>query len=292
MPFRASLLPSGLRHLVAGLGVALAACAGAKAERADAPAAAASGSASTNVAPTGRLPDCTRPFTLGMHEHGLLYKSQTGEGIDKDIANEIALRSGCHLVLTVLPRARIWQLIETGALDFTLSGIGNPQRAQFAAFAWYMSNKYYLFVRRDAEVRSVAEFRRNPELRLGLIRSFRYGDHANDFVDALEGQQRVTYAGSLDPLYAILLGGEIQAMIIEPFDFPEIASAQLKAQTAILEFGDAAVLHGLVMSKRSLSTAQQSAWRDVIRGMCADGTMRRIFEKYFPADLARQMTQF
>ena len=89
----------------------------------------------------------------------------------------------------MLPRSRIWQLIETGALDFTLSGIDNPERDKFAVFAWYMSNKYYLLVRRDAEVRSVAEFRRKRALRLGLIRSFRYGDSANLMVaDELEGE--------------------------------------------------------------------------------------------------------
>ena len=71
-----------------------------------------------------------------------------------------------------------------------------------------------------------------------------------------------------------------------------IAGAQLKAQTAILEFGDAPVPHGLVMSRKSLAPAQLDAWRAVIQAMRADGTMRRIFEKYFPADLARQMTQF
>jgi len=192
----------------------------------------------------------------------------------------------------MLPRSRIWQLIESGALDFTLSGIANPQRDRFAAFAWYVSNKYYLLVRRDAEVHSVAEFRRKRGLRVGLIRSFRYGEQANMFVDALEAQERITYAGSLDPLYTILLDDGIQAMIIEPFDFPVIAGAQLKAQTAILDFGDPPVLHGLVMSRKSLSAAQQQAWRDIIQSMRSDGTMRRIFEKYFPADLARQMTSF
>jgi hypothetical protein len=30
----------------------------------------------------------------------------------------------------------------------------------------------------------------------------------------------------------------------------------------------------------------------VMISMRADGTVRRIFEKYFPADLARAMTQF
>ena len=143
-----------------------------------------------------------------------------------------------------------------------------------------------------ADVRSVADFRRKRGLRVGLIRSFRYGDQANLFVDALESQERTTYAGSLDPLYTILLDDGIQAMIIEPFDFPVIAGAQLKAQTSILEFGDAPVPHGLVMSKKSLAPAQQAAWREVIQSMRADGTILRIFEKYFPADLARQMTQF
>ena len=288
MPPRARFrfpLQRSLRHRLVGLALALAA--GVRA--ADAPPAAEAAPPSTAAA---RLPDCSRPLTLGLHEHGLLYASQTGEGIDKDVADEMARRSGCHLTLTMLPRARIWQLIESGALDFTLSGIANPQRDRFATFAWYVSNKYYLLVRRDAEVRTVDEFRRKRGLRVGLIRSFRYGDQANLFVDAMEAQDRVTFSGSLDPLYTILLDDGIQAMIIEPFDFPVIAGAQLKAQTAILEFGDAPVPHGLVMSRKSLPPAQQQAWRDVIQSMRTDGTMRRIFEKYFPADLARQMTQF
>ena len=265
--------------------VALAACCGARAAAADAPPPQESAAAAAG-------PDCSRPLTLGLHEHGLLYTSQTGEGIDKDIADEMSRRSGCHLTLTVLPRARIWQLVESGALDFTLSGIANAQRDKFAVFAWYVSNKYYLLVRRDTGVRSVVEFRRKHSLRVGLIRSFRYGDLANGFVDALESEERTTYASSLDPLYTILLDDGIQAMIVEPFDFPVIAGAQLKAQTAILEFGDAPVPHGLVMSKKSLPPTQQAAWREVIQSMRADGTVLRIFEKYFPVDLAKQMTQF
>ncbi|MCK9689264.1 substrate-binding periplasmic protein [Scleromatobacter humisilvae] len=305
MPLRAhpqsSLLRRGMRLRVAGLALALA-CAGAGARAAvpEAPppqdsAAPAPPPALAAPAPSrggARLPDCSRPLSLGLHEHGLLYTAQTGEGIDKDIAEEMTRRSHCHITLTVLPRARIWQLIETGALDFTLSGISNPQRDKFAAYAWYVSNKYYLLVRRDADVRSVADFHRRRALRLGLIRSFRYGDRANEFVDALESEERVTYAGSLEPLYTILLDDDIQAMIIEPFDFPVIAGAQLKAQTQILEFADAPVPHGLVMSRRSLAPAQIQAWGDIIQSMRADGTMLRIFAKYFPADLARQMTQF
>ncbi|CAN5493629.1 hypothetical protein BH11PSE9_BH11PSE9_01710 [soil metagenome] len=237
-------------------------------------------------------PDCSRPLSLALHDHGLLYSGQTGEGIDKDIADELIRRSGCKIVVSVLPRARIWQLIETGALDFSLSGISNDARDRFAAFAWYVSNKYYLLVRKDADVRSVADFERNPALKLGVIRGFRYSVSANRLVDALDAARRVSYATSLEPLYQVLLDQRVHAMIIEPFDYPSIERGRIREQTAILAFDDPAVPHGLIMSKRSLAPEQQQAWRALVDGMRADGSMRRIFEKYFTPDLALAMTQF
>lgn len=237
-------------------------------------------------------PDCDRPFSLALHEHGLLYSAQTGEGIDKDISDELIRRSGCKVAVTVMPRARIWQLIESGALDFSLSGITNEARERFAAFGWYFSNKYYLLVRKDAGVQRLADFERNPALKLGVIRSFRYSPNANRLVDTLEAEHRVSYSTSLDPLYQILLGNQVQAMVIEPFDYPAIESGKVREQTTIMEFDDPSVPHGLIMSKKALSAAQQQAWRALIDAMRADGTVQRIFEKYFTRDLARAMTQF
>ncbi|NRF66869.1 transporter substrate-binding domain-containing protein [Aquincola sp. S2] len=237
-------------------------------------------------------PDCSRPLSLALHEHGLLYSGQTGEGIDKDIADELIRRSGCRFAVTVMPRARIWQLIESGALDFSLSGITNEARDKFAAFAWYFSNRYYLLARKDAGVRSHADLVDNPKLLLGVIRSFRYSPTANRMVDRLDAQQRVSYASHLDPLFQVLLDNRVQAMIIEPFDYPVVSSGRLREETTILEFDDPPVPHGLIMSKKSLPPAQQAAWRALVQEMRRDGTMQRIFEKYFKPELAREMTQF
>ena len=237
-------------------------------------------------------PDCSRPLSLALHEHGLLYSAQTGEGIDKDLADELVRRSGCRLSVSVMPRARIWQLIESGVLDFSLSGITNEARDRFAAFAWYESNKYYLLVRKDAGAQTLADFERDPALRLGVIRSFRYSPNANRLVDALNDARRVSFATSLEPLYQVLLDNRVQAMIIEPFDYPTIEQSAIRAQTTIVEFDDPPVLHGLIMSKKSLSPAQQQAWRALVDEMRADGSMQRIFEKYFSAELARTMTRF
>jgi len=236
-------------------------------------------------------PDCSRPLTLALHDHGLLYSADTGSGIDKDFADEFIRRSGCKVTVSVLPRARIWQLIESGALDFSLSGIANPEREKFAAFAWYFSNQYYLLVRRDAQVRRVDDFIANPDLRLGIIRSFRYSASANRFVDELNGAGRVSYASGLSPLYEILDLGRIQGMIIEPFDYPALDERKIRAHTTILEFHDPPVPHGLIMSRRALTSGEQAKWRAIVDGMRRDGTVLRIFEKYFPPDLARQMVE-
>ncbi len=237
-------------------------------------------------------PDCTRPMTLALHEHGLLYSNDTGGGIDKDVADELIQRSGCKVVVSVMARARIWQLIESGALDFSLSGITNEQRDTFAGFAWYFSNKYYLLARKDALVGQLSAFEQNPELQLGVIRSFRYSPNANALVDRLGTRNRVSYANGLDPLYALLALNRIQGMIIEPFDYSQVAGSPVRDVTVIVDTGDAAVPHGLIMSKKSLSATEQAKWRALIDAMRKDGTLLRIFSRYFPVDLAASLVYF
>lgn len=236
--------------------------------------------------------DCSRSYTLALHDHGLLYSADTDTGIDKDVADELVRRSGCKVNISLMPRARIWQLIESGALDFSLSGITNTDRDQFAAFAWYFSNKYYLLVRNDAGVKKLADFEANEALQLGVIRSFRYGDSANRFVDQLQLANRVRQAGGLAPLYQAFQQGNIQGMVIEPFDFPALEEKQIRSLSTILEFNDPAVPHGLIMSRKALSAAQQAQWRGLLQEMRSDGTMRRIFEKYFKPELAATLVNF
>lgn len=237
-------------------------------------------------------PDCSRRLTLALHDHGLLYSSETDTGIDRDFADELIQRSGCQIAVSVMSRARIWQLIESGALDFSLSGIASDERNRFAGFAWYFSNKYYVLVRRDAGVAQLSDFVRNPKLALGAIRSFRYSDNANRMVDRLATEQRINYATRLEPLYQILALNRIQGMIVEPFDYPQIEAGAIRAATTLIDTGDPAIPHGLIMSKKSLPPPEQQKWRALVDAMRADGTVLRIFEKYFTRELARSMVEF
>lgn len=237
-------------------------------------------------------PDCSRPFTLALHDHGLLYSLETDTGIDKDFADELVRRSGCQVRVSLMSRARIWKLIESGALDFSLSGIASAERNQYASFAWYFSNKYYLLVRKDAGIGKLSDFEHNDQFQLGVIRSFRYSDSANQLVDKLAAANRVSQAGGLEPLYEALVRQRIQGMIIEPFDYPALDAKRIRDVTAVVEFNDPAVPHGLIMSKKALPVAEQDKWRALVNDMRADGTVRRIFEKYFKRDLVDSMVDF
>jgi polar amino acid transport system substrate-binding protein len=237
-------------------------------------------------------PDCSRPFTLALHDHGLLYSADTDTGIDKDFAEELARRSGCQIKVSLMSRARIWKLIESGALDFSLSGITNEERDNYADFAWYFSDKYYLLVRKDAGIHQLADFEHNDQFQLGVIRSFRYSESANRLVDSLSAENRVSQAGGLDPLYQALILGRIQGMIIEPFDYPAIDEKKIRDVTTIVEFDDPAIPHGLIMSKKAISPAEREKWRELVNEMRADGTVQRIFRKYFKPDLADSMVNF
>ena len=230
--------------------------------------------------------DCSRSFTLALHDHGLLFSADTNTGIDKDVADELVRRSGCKVTVSLMARSRIWQLIESGALDFSLSGITNAERDKFAGFAWYFTNKYYLLARKDSGVLSQADFEKNKKLELGVIRAFRYSESANQLVDKLHEENRLTQAGGLEPLYQALMENRIQGMIIEPFDYPVLNEKKIRDISTIVEFNDPPVPHGLIMSKKSLSPAEQEKWRVLINAMRTDGTLLRIFERYFSPELA------
>jgi polar amino acid transport system substrate-binding protein len=237
-------------------------------------------------------PACNRPYSLALHEHGLLYSSSTDSGIDKDFANELIRRSGCQITVSLMSRARIWQLIESGALDFSLSGIATPERLRFASFAWYFSNKYYLLVRKDTGLHQLPEVDENGSFRLGVIRSFRYSASANRLVDKLTALDRVTQAGGLDPLYRALLGNHIQGMIMEPFDYPVVEEKHIRDLTSIIEFNDPPIPHGVIISNKSIAADEREKWLALVESMRTDGTVRRIFEKYFSPALAASMVDF
>lgn len=144
----------------------------------------------------------------------------------------------------------------------------------------------------DSGIHQVSQIENMRRFQLGVVRSFRYSDAANRLVDLLGAHDQVTLAGGLDPLYAALLSNRIQGMIMDPFDYPALQAKNIRKQTTIVEFNDPATPHGLIMSNNSLLPGEREKWRAIVDAMRADGTVKRIFEKYFSTALADTMVNF
>ena len=46
------------------------------------------------------------------------------------------------------------------------------------------------------------------------------------------------------------------------------------------------------MSRKALAQEEQEKWRALVDELRADGTVQRIFDKYFKPNLAAEMTRF
>jgi polar amino acid transport system substrate-binding protein len=166
------------------------------------------------------------------------------------VADELIRRSGCKVEVSLLPRSRIWKLLEVGSLDFSLSGITNEQRERYAAFAWYFADKYSLIVRKDSGVQTLADFAARNEVKLGGILSFRYSDTINQLVDKLDQQGRLVGSYDYETLYQNLRQDRTQAIIIEPFDYSDLEKYQVAKLVRMVETNDQPTPHGLIMSKK------------------------------------------
>ncbi len=72
-------------------------------------------------------------YSAAFYEHGALYRKEADgnwSGIDKDILDEVAKRSGCRFNTMLDSRIRIWTRLEQGTLDVTVSGIATAERGR------------------------------------------------------------------------------------------------------------------------------------------------------------------
>jgi polar amino acid transport system substrate-binding protein len=249
------------------------------------------------------LPLCPdHPISFAFYQMGWMYNSaeapgqKAGRGIDRDLLDELMRRSGCHFDVTTYARARTWHELERGTLDMASAAAETPARSKFAWFAFYMIGKQYLVLRRPtaAVVHTMDELYANPQLRLGVVRSFAHGPYFDDFVAKFRAAQRLDEFVDQDALYQALIEGKVSAIFGLPFVYPYYVSKyQLGDKLQALDLDPSPGLkHGIVMSKHSFSEADAVRWRALVDEIRNDGTMRRIISKYLDPQVTEAVMKF
>lgn len=240
--------------------------------------------------------DCgNRPIKLAFYEFGLLYEQ--GKGIDKDLVDELASRTHCRFETQIMPRARIWSDLASGALDMSVSGIATPERNQFAWFAPYLSIKNYALIdlQLAQSVKSPADFLARKDAQFGVVRSFKHGSDQEVFLAQMRSQQRVQESPDVDALYGKLKQHRVAGIFSQPVVFRRnLSKFGLEKQLAIQDWtpNEKGLPHGLILAKSAFTETQALAWQAQINALKADGTLRKIYLRYLPESEVTQLLDF
>jgi polar amino acid transport system substrate-binding protein len=232
------------------------------------------------------------PFTVTMYEHGALYYHAAGgwAGIDKDVVEELARRTGCKLPMRLESRVRIWTMLRDGLLDITVSGLATPERLQYAYFLPYLQTRNLVLLRNEIAdtAPTMAQFLANPTLRIGTIKSFKHGAGYDAWLDKLRAQGRVHEAPDYISLLRLFQNGRVQAILQLNTNVPalqrdEALAALFRVQDWVPQENLQA---SLVVSRTRVPAPVRLALEQALHAMREDGTLRTIIERHVGADRA------
>ena len=236
-----------------------------------------------------------RPISLAFFEFGVLYDH--GVGIDRDLVDELARRSGCRLETQVMARARIWNDLANGHLDMATAGISTPERDRFAWIAPYGVAKSYVVIRASlgATIKGAEDFLANPKLQFGAVTPLSYGMDQDRWLAQLRQANRVQDVPELQLNFMKLKAGRIDAMFSTNFVSRKyLHDLDMEKDVVIQDWtpGETWVTGGLVLAKSRFSEAQAERWRVLLRQLRDDGTLKRIFSRYMPEAEAAKTAGF
>ena len=244
--------------------------------------------------------DCgDRPIRLAFFEFGYQYyeKAGQGHGIDKDLVDELAKRTGCQFSTQVQPRARVWADLASGELDMSVAGIQNSERDRFAWFAPYERAKNYAVLRlaTAATVQRGADFLAQSALQFGVVRGFKHGDALDQWLAPLQQAQRVQESASINLLVEKLKLGRIDGLFAQPVVYRKLLQdLQMAGEVVLQDWApqDKGVVGSLILAKSRFSPAEAARWQALLGELHRDGTLARIYLRYVSAEEARQMLDF
>ena len=230
------------------------------------------------------------PYRVGFYEYALLYYRDAGglyQGIDKDVVDELARRTGCRFEAVTESRVRIWALLEQGQLDMTVSAIPTPEREQrFDMLPYAESRQLTVFHPGVPQVPATpAAFAAEPALRLLVVRGFRFVPALEAWVTRLRAEQRVVEAPDQASAIRALKAGRADALLLGS---NSVALTRRK-DAAFARFPTASYapdqpsIASLALSRERVGAADRQRLRQALAAMHQDGSLAAIMHRHLDA---------
>jgi polar amino acid transport system substrate-binding protein len=233
-----------------------------------------------------------RPITLAYYEFGPLYHD--GVGIDRDVVEELAKRSGCRFETSLRPRAEIWQALQAGTLDMTTSGLRTEARNQFAYFVPYLGLKNVVIAAqaRAGEIKTFDDVVGDTHFKIGVVKGFIHGAYF-DFRLKNAGSRVIGYPDQ-NAIYDALRRGEVQGIVSPAFNYEYFfKTPEDRAAFVMIDVSPAPpVAQNMIFSRRRFSDAEINAWTRLLEQMRLDGTLERICRSQVSPEMTRVLLNY
>jgi polar amino acid transport system substrate-binding protein len=177
---------------------------------------------------------CSRALVVPASPLGLsvTVKGDRVGGAFPEVLDEAAEKAGCKLVYSVVPRARLELMFETGKADLLMTSTRTARRDKYGVFVPLIVSRATLVSidARRAPIHNMQEMLARRELRVALVRGFDYGPTYHTLAAKLSEQGRVAWAKEPVEVARMLMAGMADMTIMPPSAL--VGAASLDARIA------------------------------------------------------------
>lgn len=234
------------------------------------------------------------PYRLAFYEYASLYhRDADGQyrGIDKDLVDELARRSGCRFDTVLESRVRTWALMASGGLDITVSALPSPERERLVELVPYVQSRRVVLLQHRGVPAAADAFIADPTLRLLMVRAVRDGPQMEALLAQLRERGRIVEAPDQPSAIRAFKAGRAEALLIGVTSL-----ALLRQQDADFNGYETAtwapterVVGGLALSRERVSEADRARLRATLLAMRRDGSLDAIVRRHLGDKLAQSL---
>lgn len=245
--------------------------------------------------PLAAWADCSRDIHVPVSQIGasVVGSGATVSGIYPDILRSLGARMGCNFVFSVVPRARLEALYETGKADILIPASSTPRRDQHGLFIPMLGSRPLLISLQGARasINTMQELIERRELRVALVRGYDYGAQYQALAKELSSQGRLFYEVDALSVARLMQSGFIDATIMSPTILAGVAQNDARVYGLADRLRLEALpelpwgMSGVYLSRKSLTAEDQATLRELLDKAGRSGTVMDAFQRHHRQEL-------
>jgi polar amino acid transport system substrate-binding protein len=213
-------------------------------------------------------------------------------GTTVDLLQEIQRRTGCPISLEWFPRGRLYAQYFSGQLEITGSSVRTPERDRQGVWLPYTYTHFELVLvnSKTRKFNTLAEFVDGSTARLNVTRGIAYSPATQAQLDRLQKLGRLEYVNDYGVVFRKILAGRAEGTVAPPA-IHVLYRRQLNmmdSMTGMRIVESPRALIGIYVSK-TVPPQVLHSYAEATRAIVADGTMKKIYERYLGEEITRQL---